>query len=307
MKKFFLLAALGAVAVFSFVSCLNNDKVYVEQYYIAAILGDAKDDNFIEMGNSIAYSASSLGFGYAIVLMDSATDFKTQKEAISKLEKQSPTLGNLAGVILQPGNAEIEGLAASKIHELNVPLVCVESPVSDNTPLKGLYKTDILIDNEDALKLYKEAETAVDSLQQILVITQDISSSSRYRFKPIKEYAGNKLTSILVKPYDFSNIKTKIAEAIIANPEITTVVSLNGTSLSSEILAYLKDLGIPVYTFDYNQAIEYGLLDGTVVCAYVPDSEIMGYLSVEALLTDQTVSNPYYAPVQKITKDNIGK
>lgn len=99
-------------------------------------------------------------------------------------------------------------------------------------------------------------------------------------------------------------IAARIQAAVEANPGITALVSLNGSSVTKETLEYCMAAGIEIYTFDDNDMIEKGIANGTVKVAYTQDLSSMATYAVQIISKSMTVDKVINVPVVRVTRNS---
>jgi len=214
---------------------------------------------------------------------------------INTLRSLKNKYGNqLEGIILAPFTQAVEVEAIG----FDVPVVIVDTPLSDNSPLEDIYHSFLATDNVAAGVAMARHISANSS--NILVVRLQSSSAIAKRVQGFLSEKAN-ATVLLVGDSDCS---AEIKTVLQSNPSIKTVFAGNGSTAAFAIKA-TKDLtGIQVYAFDATATVLEAIRNNQIVGTMAQDTYGMGYNAVEAIYNPYVTKNQYL-DVFLINKDNI--
>lgn len=292
MKRFFYYALICSAAL---LTACNKTQEEVHNDLVA-ILGSSTNDYWQLMSNGIASEAGSFSItALDIWYTNGDNDAESQIMALNSLAAKYK---DLRGIIIAPISQEVETAAYNAGFSLDVPVVVLDSPVTENTPLFEKARTQIYTDNAAATEtLYNLARE--DNNRYILFVGKDNSNSSRTRraaAKALEEEAGLEYREI-VTDREAGDADVLLAEALATYPEISAVICLNGSLITEKFLDAAK--GKSIYTFDYTDIIEAGVRDGKIKCAARQYTFEMGVASVDAVF-NPLIQNPYLFEVELI-------
>lgn len=281
---------------------INSIEVYPFKYYfqqekepfIAAVIGAKNDTYFQWMANDLVVTAVSKGENIRMFMIDNANDNSTQANELNELIRFRK---QLKGLVFCPITSDAEIAAAETIEKTGATLVLIDSSVDKDSPIYNLYTAAVLTDNiTESVNLYKEAQQSHD---KILVVYQTKTPTATERYEAVKNYAGNNFIGIEVSPDD-NDIAERIQSAINSKSGITAVVTLNGSSITENVVNYCKTNNIKVFTFDYSKTIEDAIASNVVVRAYQQDEELMSKRAIEIIINgEKPAGRLVFVPVIK--------
>lgn len=296
MKKFFLRFSIILAALFFAVGCQKDKE---EGAVIAAILKNGNVEYWQQMVNAIATQSLSMGFGYAIVTVDSDDDIQGQIDAIDTLKKISGA--RIAGLVIAPVYTEndhsFEQAVAEFVTERNINLVVVDTPIDEqNSPVKDLVSCYVGTDNAAAGELLASKVSAPAS--EVLTAMLSSSSPALIRSESFHNKKGETTEWITLE----NQVESQIDSVMEANPDIEEYVFFNG-SMCNSVLEKLK--GKRVYTFDmYHDLLQSLVTGGCVRGIMVQDTYRMGYYAAMAAAIGSAKKNVYVDPLY-ISSDNL--
>lgn len=299
MKRFHIYVLICTAALLT--ACNNKaDKDYHND--LVAILGSSTNDYWQDMSTGIASEAGLFNITTLDIWYTGGdNDAASQLSALNSLGKYK----SLYGIIIAPINQEVEAAAYNAGSTLDIPVVVLDSPVTEDTPLYEKARTQIYTDNAAATeKLYNLAKEDIN--RYILFVGKDNSNSSRARraaAKSLEEKNGLEYREI-VTDCETDNVGTLLKDAFSAHPEISAVICLNGSLITDQFLDAAK--GKAVYTFDYTDTIASAIIDGKIKCAARQHTIEMGVAAVDAVF-NPLIINPYLFDVELIDRASLNR
>lgn len=298
MKRFLTFALICIPALFS--GCAKTGTEAHND--LVAILGSSKNDYWQNMSNGIASEAGSFNITTLDIWYTNAdNDADSQLKAIKELSKYK----DLKGIIISPINQEVESAAYDAGRSNDVPVVIIDSPVTEGTPLFEKARSQIYTDNAAVTEtLYTLARE--DNNKYILFVGKDNSNSSRARRAKAKELEEeNGLTyREIVTDIESGDIETRLKEALDAHPEISAVICFNGSLITEKFLDIAANKSI--YTFDFTSLIETAVREGKIKCAARQYTFEMGVAAVDAVF-NPLILNPYIFDVELIDQAYLNR
>ncbi len=298
MKRFFTFALICIPALFS--GCAKTGTEAHND--LVAILGSSKNDYWQNMSNGIASEAGLFNITTLDIWYTNAdNDADSQLKALKELSKYK----DLKGIIISPINQEVESAAYDAGRSNDVPVVIIDSPLTEGTPLFEKARSQIYTDNAAATDtLYTLARE--DNNKYILFVGKDNSNSSRARRAKAKELEEeNGLTyREIVTDIESGDVETRLKEALDAHPEISAIICLNGSLITEKVLDIAANKSI--YTFDFTSLIETAVREGKIKCAARQHTFEMGVAAVDAVF-NPLILNPYIFDVELINQAYLNR
>lgn len=293
MKRIIFFALICAAALLS--SCKKNEKDISNE--LVAILGSSTNDYWQNMSNGIAYESGLSNITRLdIWYTNGDNDAKSQLNALESCSNYS----ELKGIIIAPINKEVEEAAYDTGRLIDVPVVVIDSPVTEGTPLAAKCRSQIYTDNQMAVDtLYALAKE--NQNRYILFVGKNNSNSSisrRNYAKKLVEEDGLEYREI-VTDCEAGDVAALTASALNEHPEISGIICFNGSLITEEFLDAAK--GKDIYTFDYTDLIANAIYNGKIRWAARQYTYEMGVASVDAVFNG-LILNPYVFSFELIDK-----
>lgn len=280
---FFMLCALS-------VSCSKNDD---NKGIVVAVLKDNVNTQYWQqIAKGISDGAQQNNVISVITYAPTDDGADSQINTLRSLKNK---YGNqLEGIILAPSTVAVEAEAIG----FDIPVVIVDTPLSDNSPLEDIYHSFLATDNIAAGVAMARQISANSS--DILVVRLQSSSAIAKR---VQGFLSEKVNASVLLVGD-NDCSAEIKSFLQNKPSIKTVFAGNGSTAAFAIKA-VKDLnGINIYAFDATATVLDAIRNNQIAGTMAQDTYGMGYNSVEAVYNPYVTKNQYL-DVFLINKNNI--